>query len=84
LIEHLDKRIFIVLRDGRKFSGILRSFDQFANIVLEQTVERIFIGNKYGEKSLGIFLIRGENVVILGEVVRNSFETEKFVGVSLF
>jgi small nuclear ribonucleoprotein (snRNP)-like protein len=70
LIEHLDRRIFIVLRDGRKLAGILRSFDQFANIVLEQTVERIFVGNKYGEKPLGIFLIRGENVVILGEVVR--------------
>jgi len=41
-----------------------------ANIVLEKTVERIFVGNKYAEKSLGIFVIRGENVVLLGELVR--------------
>ena len=31
----------VQLRDGRKIIGIMRSFDQFANIVLEQAVERI-------------------------------------------
>lgn len=41
-----------------------------ANVVLEDTVERIFVGNKYCEKSLGIFIIRGENVVMLSEIVR--------------
>lgn len=40
-----------------------------ANIVLEDTVERIFVGNKYCEKPLGIFIIRGENVVLLSEIV---------------
>jgi U6 snRNA-associated Sm-like protein LSm1 len=40
-----------------------------ANIVLEDTVERIFVGNKYCEKPLGIFIIRGENVELLSEIV---------------
>jgi len=40
-----------------------------ANIVLEGTVERIYVGNQYGEQSRGLFLVRGENVVLLGEVV---------------
>lgn len=40
-----------------------------ANIVLENTVERIYVGNQYGEQNRGLFLVRGENVVLLGEVV---------------
>lgn len=68
LVEHLDKKLMVILRDGRKFVGILRSFDQFANIVLQRTVERIWVGNKFSEKPLGVFLIRGENVVLVGEV----------------
>jgi small nuclear ribonucleoprotein (snRNP)-like protein len=38
LVEELDKTLLIQLRDGRKLIGIMRSFDQFANIVLEGTV----------------------------------------------
>ena len=40
-----------------------------ANLVLQNTVERIHSGNKYGDIQRGIFLIRGENIVLLGEVV---------------
>ncbi|KAF7723178.1 SM-like, degradation of cytoplasmic mRNAs and positively regulates transcription initiation [Apophysomyces ossiformis] len=58
----------VVLRDGRKLIGILRSFDQFANLVLQDTIERIYVGNCYGDIPRGIFLIRGENVVLLGEI----------------
>jgi U6 snRNA-associated Sm-like protein LSm1 len=35
---------------------------------LQKTVERIWVGNKFAEKPLGVFLIRGENVVLVGEV----------------
>jgi len=43
-----------------------------ANLVLEDTVERIYHGNSYAENWHGLFLIRGENVVLLGEIVRFS------------
>eukprot|EP01102_Stenamoeba_stenopodia_P005726 TRINITY_DN16462_c0_g1_i1.p1 TRINITY_DN16462_c0_g1~~TRINITY_DN16462_c0_g1_i1.p1 ORF type:complete len:136 (-),score=30.85 TRINITY_DN16462_c0_g1_i1:58-465(-) len=72
LVEEVDKKLLVVLRDGRKLIGILRTFDQFANIVLESTIERIYVGDLYGDVPLGIFLIRGENVVLLGEI-----DTEK-------
>lgn len=36
--------------------------------MLHLTVERIYIGNEYGEIDRGVFLIRGENVVLCGEV----------------
>lgn len=41
-----------------------------ANLVLEDTVERIYHGNAYAENWHGLFLIRGENVVLLGEIAR--------------
>lgn len=68
LLEQIDKRVLVLLRDGRSLFGILRSIDQFANLVLHLTVERIYIGNKYGEIDRGVFLIRGENVVLCGEI----------------
>ena len=40
-----------------------------ANLVLEDTVERIYAGDTFAEKWCGLFLIRGENVVLLGEIV---------------
>lgn len=68
LLEQIDKRVLVLLRDGRSLFGILRSIDQFANLVLHLTIERIYIGNEYGEIDRGVFLIRGENVVLCGEI----------------
>ncbi|ESO99060.1 hypothetical protein LOTGIDRAFT_226441 [Lottia gigantea] len=68
LIEEIDKKLLVVLRDGRTLIGFLRSIDQFANLVLHRTIERIHVGKKYGDIERGIFIIRGENVVLLGEV----------------
>ena len=71
LIEEIDKKLLVVLRDGRTLIGYLRSIDQFANLLLEDTIERIHVGLLYGDIERGIFLIRGENVVLLGEVDEN-------------
>ena len=40
-----------------------------ANLVLQDTIERIHVGEEYGDIPRGIFVIRGENVVLLGEIV---------------
>lgn len=40
-----------------------------ANLVLQDTVERIYAGKLYADVPRGIFLVRGENVLLLGEVV---------------
>mmetsp|Transcript_15973 Transcript_15973/g.37871 ORF Transcript_15973/g.37871 Transcript_15973/m.37871 type:complete len:132 (-) Transcript_15973:73-468(-) len=68
LAEELDKKLLIHLRDDRLILGILRSFDQFANLVLEDAVERIIVGEQYGDIPLGFYVLRGENVVLLGEL----------------
>nr|CAB3263558.1 U6 snRNA-associated Sm-like protein LSm1 [Phallusia mammillata] len=68
LIEEIDKKQLVVLRDGRILIGYLRSVDQFANLVLQNTVERIHVDSMYGDIPRGVFVVRGENVVLLGEV----------------
>ncbi|KAG8980296.1 SM-like, degradation of cytoplasmic mRNAs and positively regulates transcription initiation, partial [Tulasnella sp. 427] len=67
-LEFAAEKMLVVLRDGRKLIGVLRSYDQYANLVLEDTVERMYHESTFGEIRKGIFVIRGENVVLLGEV----------------
>lgn len=43
-----------------------------ANLVFQDTVERTFVGNRFTDVPKGIYVIRGENVVMLGEVVSDS------------
>ncbi len=42
--------------------------DQFANLVLHRCIERIHVGNQFGDIPRGVFVVRGENVVLLGEI----------------
>ncbi|XP_013625642.1 PREDICTED: sm-like protein LSM1B, partial [Brassica oleracea var. oleracea] len=68
LASYLDRKILVLLRDGRKLMGTLRSFDQFANAVLEGACERVIVGEQYCDIPLGLYVIRGENVVLIGEM----------------
>ncbi|SCW03230.1 LAFE_0G05864g1_1 [Lachancea fermentati] len=70
IVGSVDHKIFVLLRDGRMLFGILRTFDQYANLILQHCVERIYFTeeNKYAETDRGVFMVRGENVVMLGEV----------------
>ncbi|KAI3625593.1 hypothetical protein CBS9595_000954 [Malassezia furfur] len=38
------------------------------NLLLHETIERVYLGNRYGDIFKGLYIIRGENVVLLGEV----------------
>ena len=40
-----------------------------ANLLLQDTVERIHVGRQYGDIPRGIYLVRGENVALCGEIV---------------
>lgn len=60
------EQILVLTRDGRSLQGTMRSYDQFANLVVQDCQENnIQIGN---------YLIRGENVVLLGEVDLGALE----------
>ena len=76
IVGSVDRKIFVLLRDGRNLFGILRTFDQFANLVLQDTFERIYLDGdendgqpkQFGEEYRGVFMVRGENVVMMGEL----------------
>jgi len=68
----VDTFIMVVLRDGRKLVGILRSYDQFANLVLHDTIERLYYEDKFAELERGFFLIRGESVVMICELDKSN------------
>lgn len=46
LKKFLDKRLSIKLNGTRKISGILRGYDQFMNLVLDETVEEVSVAER--------------------------------------
>ncbi|CAG9134845.1 SM-like-degradation of cytoplasmic mRNAs and positively regulates transcription initiation [Plutella xylostella] len=83
LLDELDKKLMVLLRDGRTLIGYLRSVDQFANLVLHKTIERIHVGKEYGDIPRGIFIVRGENVVLLGEIDKDKEDNLPLTEVSV-
>jgi U6 snRNA-associated Sm-like protein LSm1 len=66
------EKVIVVLRDKRNIIGILRSCDQFNNMFLTEAVERIHIEKEFGDIPMGIFMIRGDTVVLVGELVSSN------------
>lgn len=110
---HSLEKVLLVLRDGRTLVGQFGTYDQFGNIFLMDTVERIFVPHEevtsnsfiqttkvpttdemteelseesktidasilkkvsekwvYGQVKHGMIVIRGENIVMMGDIVR--------------
>ncbi|KAL6246567.1 Serine/threonine-protein kinase smg1 [Rhinocladiella similis] len=67
LKKYMEKRIFVQLNANRKVIGILRGYDVFLNIVLDDAVEE----KPGGERArLGMVVIRGNSVVMLEALER--------------
>ncbi|PHH87455.1 hypothetical protein CDD83_8847 [Cordyceps sp. RAO-2017] len=67
LKKYLDKRLFVQLNGSRKVTGLLRGYDVFLNIVLDEAVEETVSGSK---TPLGMVVIRGNSVVMLEAMER--------------
>ncbi|KAG0651746.1 Small nuclear ribonucleoprotein G [Hyphodiscus hymeniophilus] len=66
-LQYLDKRLFVQLNGSRKVIGVLRGYDVFLNIVLDDAVEEKDGGEKV---RLGMVVIRGNSVVMLEALER--------------
>ncbi|XP_046851241.1 small nuclear ribonucleoprotein G-like [Xenia sp. Carnegie-2017] len=62
LKKYMDKRLSIKLNGGRHVIGVLRGFDPFMNIVLDETVENISTSEKH---NIGMVVVRGNSIVIM-------------------
>lgn len=64
--------MLLITTDGRTLVGVLESYDQQTNLVLSSTVERIVRSaddeEPSSEVSHGLYLVRGDNITICGEV----------------
>ena len=60
LEKNVDKRVSLLLKDGRILEGKLTGFDEYMNMVLEETTERTAAEE---ERRLGTVVLRGNNVV---------------------
>ena len=75
LVEQLDRPVLLILRDSRHILGVLRSFDQFCNVLIEQSKERRFCWTNengkhpvYTDVEEGATVIKGDQIVVMGEV----------------
>jgi len=72
LQAYINKKVLVLTSDSRTLVGTLMSCDQMTNLVLTQTQERIIRPHDDPEPSSevahGLYLVRGDNVVIVGLV----------------
>ncbi|TGZ57685.1 hypothetical protein CRM22_009891 [Opisthorchis felineus] len=82
LFHDLGKKMMVYLHGGRVYFGFLRIIDQFGNVVLHQAFERIHVDKKFCDIPQGILMIRGENIILIGEVDENCNTEEQLELVS--
>lgn len=71
IIGFVDRKVSAILIGGRTILGVLRTFDQFGNLVIHDGIERIYFPEtkKYAESSHPqIYVIRGENLLMMGDL----------------
>ncbi|KAG5460058.1 MAG: hypothetical protein BJ554DRAFT_7939 [Olpidium bornovanus] len=62
LKKYMDKRLFIQLNGQRRLTGVLRGYDPFMNLVVDDAVEELSPSEKH---NIGMVIIRGNSVVIM-------------------
>ncbi|CAE7217935.1 unnamed protein product [Rhizoctonia solani] len=66
---YVDRKVLLVLQDGRAIVGTLVGFDQRSNVVLSDSIERIYSPDEGVEEvPLGLYLVKGDMIVLIGEV----------------
>jgi small nuclear ribonucleoprotein G len=58
----MDKRLFVQLNGSRKVVGVLRGYDVFLNIVLDEAYEEKTSGQRI---PIGTVVMRGNSVVMM-------------------
>ena len=66
LMKSIGSMVLVKLKGGRKVRGILRSFDQHLNLVLDEAED--ISGGK--SRKLGTIIVRGDNVIFVSPVTR--------------
>merc|ERR1712243_395942 len=62
LKKFMDKRLALQINGGRQLSGILRGYDPFMNLVIDEAIEKKKSGDR---QSIGMVVIRGNSIIML-------------------
>jgi len=66
---YVDRRVLVILQDGRVIIGTLAGYDQKSNVVLSDSKERVFSADEPVEEvPLGLYLVKGDQIVLIGEL----------------
>ncbi|KAI0298689.1 Sm-like ribonucleoprotein [Multifurca ochricompacta] len=66
---YVDRRVLLILQDGRAIIGVLSGYDQKSNIVLSDSKERVYsIDDGVEEIPLGLYLVKGDMIILIGEI----------------
>ncbi|TDL22788.1 Sm-like ribonucleo protein [Rickenella mellea] len=66
---YVDRRVLLILQDGRTIVGVLSGFDQRSDVVLSESKERIYsIDEGVEEVPLGLYLVKGDQIMLIGEL----------------
>ncbi|XP_015859406.1 small nuclear ribonucleoprotein G [Peromyscus maniculatus bairdii] len=67
LKKFMDKKLSLKLNGGRHVQGILRGFDPFVNLVINECVEMATSGQ---QNNIGMVVIRGNSIIMLEALER--------------
>ena len=68
LEPYVNQTVSVITADGRNIVGVLRGFDQTINVILDDCHERVYSNPGIEKVPLGLYIIRGDNVAVIGNV----------------
>uniref|UniRef100_A0A8W8IW31 Small nuclear ribonucleoprotein G n=1 Tax=Magallana gigas TaxID=29159 RepID=A0A8W8IW31_MAGGI len=60
--RYMEKKINLKLNGGRQIQGILRGFDPFMNLVVDECIEETKLGER---NQIGMVVVRGNSIILL-------------------
>ena len=76
------EKVHVITTDARFFEGILEGYDKSTNIILSNCIERIINSPEDEEEEednqeipLGVYIMRGNEVVCIGEISDELYKT---------
>ncbi|KAJ8025465.1 Small nuclear ribonucleoprotein G [Holothuria leucospilota] len=67
LKKYMDKKLLLKLNGKRQITGVLRGFDPFMNLVIDEAVEDTRTGEK---NEIGMVVVRGNSIILLEALER--------------
>ena len=67
LKKYMDRKLSLKLNGNRQVTGILRGFDPFMNLVMDDCVELV---NTNSHNSIGMVVVRGNSVTLMEALER--------------